>query len=383
MEIDRYDVTPFGAPRRTMGPVGYVAYYPNPIPRTVPISEHNVLKLADAEAALGHLAGAGRLLPDPHLLVNPYLRREAVSSTRIEGTQASLTDIFDAEATDAPYNADIEEVINYIRAMEHGLQRLAELPLSVRLIRELHGILLDGVRGRERRPGELRTTQNWIGASGATIETAAFVPPPPEALIDLLGDLENFIHAQPRLPPLIQAALVHYQFETIHPFLDGNGRLGRLLIVFFLIIRDRLPAPLLYLSPYFEARRDTYYAALQAVRERGDIEIWLALFLDAVATQATDAVRRANKLVDLREQYRAVVGAQTRGLANQVVDLAFQNPVLSAATVENRLGGSRPAVISALRVMEASGFLTAAPNGPRGQLRWRAEGILQVLLDEL
>jgi len=266
--------------------------------------------------------------------------------------------------------------------MEHGLQRLTELPLSVRLIRELHGILLDGVRGRERRPGELRTTQNWIGPAGATIQTAVFVPPPPELLIDLLGDLENFIHAEPRLPPLVQAALVHYQFETIHPFLDGNGRLGRLLIVFFLIVRDRLPAPLLYLSPDFEQRRDTYYAALQAVREQGDIEGWLSLFLDAVTTQATDAVQRANRLIDLREHYRTTVGAHARGLANQVVDLAFQYPVLSAAVVERHLGGSRPAVISALRALEEAGVLTEAPNGPRRQLRWRAQGIIDVLLGE-
>lgn len=382
MDMDRYAVTPFGAPRRTPGPVGYVAYHPNPIPRILNISEDNVLKLADAEAALGHLAGAGRLLPDPHLLVHPYLRREAVSSTRIEGTQASLTELFDAEAADAPYGADIEEVVNYIRAMEYGLLRLQELPISVRLIRELHGVLLDGVRGRERLPGELRSTQNWIGEPGATIETAVFVPPPPDLLVGLLGDLENFIHDEPRLPPLIQAALVHYQFETIHPFLDGNGRLGRLLIVFFLIIRDRLPAPLLYLSPYFEQRRDEYYAALQSVREEGDIEPWLTLFLDAVTIQAADAVARANRLIDLRERYRTMVGARTRGLANQVVELAFQNPVLSAKVVETHLDASRPTVLSALRELEAAGVLTEATKGPRGQLRWRAEAILRVLLDE-
>ena len=261
MEPGSYADTPFGQARRTPGRTGYVAYFPNPIPRRLGLSDANLLGLADAEAALGRLAGAGRLLPDPHLLVQPYLRREAIASTRIEGTQASLQELFDAEASDKPYGADIEEVVNYVLAMETGLARLATLPVSVRLLREMHEVILAGVRGRDRQPGAVRTTQNWIGQLGATIETATFVPPPPGEVGALLTDLERFIHESPRLPPLVQAALVHYQFETIHPFLDGNGRLGRLLIVFFLVLRDRLPEPLLYLSPYFEAHRDEYYAA--------------------------------------------------------------------------------------------------------------------------
>lgn len=231
------------------------------------ISPENLLRLADAEAAVGRLVGAARLLPQPHLLVRPYLRREAVASTRIEGTQASLVDVFDAEAGDRPLSADVEEVVNYVRAMETGIRRLETLPVSTRLVRELHAVILAGVRGREHRPGEIRSTQNWIGPADATIETATFVPPPPDELGDLLTDLERFVHEEPLLSPLVQAALVHYQFETIHPFLDGNGRLGRLLIVFLLIVRDRLPEPLLYLSPYLEARRDAYYGALQGVRE--------------------------------------------------------------------------------------------------------------------
>lgn len=382
MDVTQYADSRFGSARRLPGRYGYVAYFPKPIPRTLEISEQNQLRLADAEAVLGHLAGAGRLLPDPHLLAYPYLRREAVASTRIEGTQATLGELFDAEATDAPFSPDIEEVVNYIRAMEHGLERVDSLPLSVRLIRELHEILLAGVRGRERKPGELRGTQNWIGASNATIESAAFVPPPPEVVPDLLGDLERFVHESPRLSPLIQAGLLHYQFETIHPFLDGNGRLGRLLIVFFLILRDRLPAPLLYLSPYFEQRRDEYYGALQAVRERGDSDEWLGLFFDAVRIQAADAVARATTLIDLRERYRNQVGATTRGLANQIADLAFERPVLSAKVVEGRFGASRPAVLHALRQLESIGILTELPNGPRGQLRWQAEEILQVLTAE-
>ena len=307
MDAGSYADTPFGSARRTLGHHGYVAYFPRPIPRQVPVSGDNLLRLADAEAALGRLAGGGRLLPNPHLLVRPFLRREAVASTRIEGTQASLLEVFEAEASDQPLGADVEEVVNYVRAMEIGLQRLQTLPLSTRLIREMHAAILAGVRGRTRQPGELRASQNWIGSPGATIETATFVPPPADELGDLLTDLERFVHETPQVPPLVQAALVHYQFETIHPFLDGNGRLGRLLIVFFLVVRDRLPEPLLYLSPYFDARRQAYYDALQGVRERGDFDQWLGMFLDGVRTQAADAVVRAERLADLREGYRATV----------------------------------------------------------------------------
>lgn len=382
MDAGRFADTPFGSARRTPGPHGYVAYFPRPIPRSVDISSANLLRLADAEAALGRLAGAGRFLPDPHLLVRPYLRREAVASTRIEGTQASLVDVFDAEASGQPLTADVEEVVNYVRAMETGLQRLQKLPVSTRLLREMHAVLLAGVRGRERQPGEIRSTQNWIGPPGATIETATFVPPPPDEIGPLLTDLERFVHENPPLPPLVQTALVHYQFETIHPFLDGNGRLGRLLIVFLLVVRERLPEPLLYLSPYFEARRGEYYDALQGVRERGDFEGWLALFLDAVCVQATDAVARAERLLDLREEYRARVRSITRGAANDLVDLAFDQPVLNARVVEERLSVTRPAALAALRQLEAAGILTPASGGPRRQLRWRAQEVLDVLAGE-
>jgi Fic family protein len=382
MDRDRYADTPFGAARRTRGRHGYVAYFPRPIPRRLSISERNLLRLADAEAALGRLAGAGRLLPHPHLLVRPYLRREAVASTRIEGTHASLVDVFDAEANDEPLDADVEEVVNYVRAMESGLRLLQTLPVSTRLIREMHAVILAGVRGRDRQPGELRSTQNWIGRAGATIETATFVPPPPDEIGDLLTDLERFVHEEPVLPPLVQAALVHYQFETIHPFLDGNGRLGRLLIVFFLLVRERLPEPLLYLSPYFEARREEYYDALQGVREHGDFDSWLGLFLDGIRVQAVDAVARAERLTDLRERYRLMVRSATRGAANQLVDLAFEQPILNARFVENRLDITRPAALTALRQLDALGVLAEVDDGPRGQLRWRAHDVLAILTEE-
>lgn len=383
MDANRYDVTVFGEARRTLGQHGYVAYFPKPIPRTLEIVGSTLLRLSDADAALGRLAGAGRLLPAPHLLVRPYLRREAVASTRIEGTQASLIEVFDAEASGQPFGADVEEVVNYVRAMELGLRRLEQhLPLSTRLIRELHAVILAGVRGRDRQPGELRTTRNWIGSAGATIETATFVPPPADEVGGLLADLERFMDEESELPPLVQAALVHYQFETIHPFLDGNGRLGRLLIVFFLVARGRVPEPLLYLSPYIEERREQYYDALQRVRETGDIGDWLDFFLAGVAAQASDAVERAERLLDLRERYRTSVQATTRGAANQLVDLAFEQPILTSRRVEDGLALTRPSALKALRQLEGAGVLVADAEGPRGQLRWRAEGILTVLTAE-
>ncbi|MFN0092685.1 MAG: Fic family protein [Acidimicrobiales bacterium] len=381
MDGARYQDGRFGVARPTGGRHGYVAYFPRPIPRTLEVSTDGLLRLADAEAALGRLAGVARLLPDPHLLVQPYLRREAVASTRIEGTQATLLEVYDAEATDAPYGADVEEVINYVRAMEAGLARLGSLPFSVRLIRELHAIILDGVRGRTRQPGEIRTSQNWIGSPDATVSTATFVPPPPAEIGGLLDDLERFVHEDPQLPPLLQAALLHYQFETIHPFLDGNGRVGRLLIVFLLVLRHRLPAPLLYLSPYLEARRPQYYDALQGVRERGDIDTWLALFLDAVTTQATDAVTRAERLVDLRERYRSTVSAATRGVAVQLVDLLFERPVLTARIVEDHFAITRPAALKALRQLDNLGIINPTQDGRRGQLRWRADEIINTLTE--
>ena len=268
MDASLYVDGTFGELRLVPG-LGYQAYHSRPLPQSVELAPSTVVCLADAEAALGRLAGAGRLLPNPHLLIRPYLLREALSSARIEGTQASLLGVLEAEAEERQYTPDIEEVLNYVLAMEKGLDRLDRIPLSLRLVREMHAILLSGVRGQERRPGEVRTSQNWIGPPGSTLKTASFVPPPPGEVGRLLSDWEGFVHQNRAIPVLVQSGLLHYQFETIHPFLDGNGRMGRLLIVFHLVIRDRLPQPLLYLSSYFERHRDEYYSKLQGVRERG------------------------------------------------------------------------------------------------------------------
>jgi Fic family protein len=260
------------------------------------------------------------LLPDPHLLVNAYITREAVSSSRIEGTQASVTEVFDAAATGETKRDDIREVRNYVAALNHGVRRLNDddFPISLRLIKEMHKILLTGVRGQDKTPGEFRTSQNWINSPDNRPETATFVPPPVHEMWQALDDWEKYLHDEaPRLPLLVRCALLHYQFETIHPFLDGNGRLGRLFIVLYLTDRGRLPTPLLYLSSYFDQRKGDYYDRLQYVRERGEVTEWLQFFLDGVAMQATDAVERAEQLSDLREYYRSRL--QGGGRAHLVV----------------------------------------------------------------
>jgi Fic family protein len=382
VELTNYASTPFGEARRTPGRHGYVAYFAAPIPRTIELPEPTIRILADAEASLGRLAGVGQLVPNPHLLIRPYLLREALSSTRIEGTQASLADVFETEASGEPPNADVEEVLNYIEALEWGLQQLGDLPLGVRLIREMHRRLLSGVRGRERMPGEFRRTQNWVGESGSTIETARFVPPPPTELPGLLADWERHAHEQAAVPLLVQNALLHYQFETLHPFLDGNGRIGRLLSVFLLVEHGRLPAPLLYLSAYLERHRTRYYEALQTVRERGNVLLWIELFLTAVGSQAADAVARAQRIVELRERYRAAAAAITSSNAMTLVDLVCETPIVSSRTVEARLGVTRPTALKLLRQLEGVGVLEEGNAGPRGQRRYLARELMAAVTEE-
>lgn len=371
MDPARYPRTVFGQARRTPGRHGYVAYHPASIPRALDLPPASQQLLADAEAALGRLAGVGQSLPNPHLLIRPYLLREALASTRIEGTRATMAELFEAGAG-APLNADTEEVVNYVTALDWGLSEVERLPLSTRLMRDMHRRLMAGVRGRERTPGELRTTQNWIGAANSTVETARFVPPPPDQLADLLSDWERFAHEEPEMPLLVQTALLHSQFETIHPFLDGNGRLGRLLLVFFLVERGRLPAPLLYLSAYLEAHRQRYYDALDSVRAQGDALPWVDLFLTAVRSQSADAVERAGRVLAVRDRY--LEAAATMATANGVatVDLICENPVVTARQVEQRLGVSRPTALRLLRQLAERGVLSEAEGGARGQRRYVA-----------
>lgn len=379
MELSDFPTTVFGEARRTVGSDPYVAYFPAPLPRTFALPSGMVALLADAEAALGRLAGVGQLLPNPHLLIRPYLLREAVASTTIEGTQASLAEIFELGAAgDAP-NADIEEVLAYVDAMEWAVTAATKLPLSSRLLLETHRRLLHGVRGADRRPGEYRATQNWIGRPGSDLRTAGFVPPPADELVEAMADWERFANESPEMPLLVQDALLHVQFETIHPFLDGNGRLGRLLLVLFLIVRGRLTAPLLYLSAGIERERDRYYVALRATRTDGDALPWIGLFLEAVRSQATDAVARAERLVSLRERYRARALELGSVNALQLVDVMCENPIVTTRLVEHRLGVARPTALRLLRQLADAGMLEEAVQGARGQRRYVARDLMDVV----
>lgn len=380
MDPAEYVSERFGRVRVPPGRWSFPTYAPEPLPRALELSAETVIALSEADTALGRLAGVGRLLPDPHLLVRPYITREALASSRIEGTQASLSDVYQAAAEGgSPEGSDVREVENYIRAMDEGLRLLPQLPISGRLVRMIHEVLMAGVRGRELTPGEFRTSPNWIGSSDDRPETAVFVPPAVEDMKPALADWERFVNGDHKLPPLVACALMHYQFETIHPFLDGNGRLGRLLIVFYLVEQGRLPQPLLYVSPYFEDRRSEYYNHLQAVRQRGEIQEWLRFFLAAVATQANDAVERAERLVDTRERYRQEL-AGTRSRVGEVIDMMFLTPVLTTGAVAQRLGVTVQAALNYIRDLERRRWLRELViKGRGGRTYWLATEVFEIL----
>ena len=333
------------AGRYVSQPAGYRAFIPAPLPPTPPLDLAGPLRerLSEADYALGRLDGAVLTLPNPDLIVFMYVRKEAVLSSQIEGTQSSLQNLLAAEARlndpDAP--ADVSEVINYVRAMNHGLARLAELPVSVRLVREIHAQLMQGVRGGRLTPGELRTSQNWIGPGSCTLRDATFVPPPPHEVPRALSDLERFLHDQGPLPPLVRVGLAHAQFETIHPFLDGNGRVGRLLITFLLTEQRLLARPVLYLSHFFKHHRSEYYDRLQAVRDAGDWEGWLAFFLRGVSEVSREATQTAAVILRMREDYRTrVTEGLGRAAANghRIMERLFDHPIVAVATVREWLG---------------------------------------------
>jgi Fic family protein len=321
---------------------GYWAFIPNPLPPRIVYDRDLSRLLSDADRSLGELSGTGSLLANPYLLISPYVRREAVSSSRIEGTQASLGDLFLFEAAESekPRVSDVREVRNYVQAIEYGIRRVEELPISTRLIREIHEILMQGVRGEHLTPGELRRSQNWIGSPGCSLNDATFVPPPVEEMGKALSEWEKYIHADPAEPPLIQCALMHYQFEAIHPFLDGNGRIGRLLIAFFLCEKGFLTQPLLYLSEFFDRYRDEYYSRLLAVSQKGDWRGWIEFFLRGIAFQALDAVSDAKKILELHSEYEQILGTtkQIPESAHRLVDEIFENPMISISGLSHKWG---------------------------------------------
>jgi Fic family protein len=346
-------------------PAGYRAFMPAPLPPHPPVALEGELPalLGSAERALGRLDGSVLTLPNPDLFVFMYVRKEAVLSSQIEGTQSSLQDLLAAEASlfDDSTPRDVDEVINYVRAMNHGLGRLAELPVSVRLIREIHAELMHGVRGGRLQPGELRTSQNWIGPSGSTIATAAFVPPPAHVVPEALSELERFLHQTDDLPAVVKIALAHVQFETIHPFLDGNGRVGRLLITFLLTERGVLHKPVLYLSHYLRHHRETYYDRLQAVRHNGEWEQWVDFFLHGVIDVAAEATETARRVIQLREEHRSAITARlgrSAASGHKVLETLYDRPILAVKDVQHLTGTTFAAANTLVSRLVDAGILS-------------------------
>ncbi len=376
------DPSEFQAPeagRVIRTPTGYFAFVPAPLPPRLTYDEALVLALSQADAALGELSGLGRQLPNADLLIAPYVRREAVLSSRIEGTRTVLAELLRDEASSGrAADDDVREVRNYVRALQHGLARLRHLPLSLRLVREIHERLMRGARGDRATPGEFCRSQNWIGPAGSTLETAPYVPPPPAEMNEALHRWELFLHDRGSIPELVQCALMHEQFEAIHPFLDGNGRVGRLLVTLFLVERGRLGQPLLYLSDYLEAHRDEYYDRLQRVRAHGDWSGWIKYFLVGVRDTARKAVRQAGRLMDLRERLRRKLVAKPRALL--LLDELFKNPYVDVARARKALGVTHPTAQQAIRVLEDADVLKEATGRRWGRL-FLARPILEAIED--
>lgn len=357
---------------------GYYCFIPAPLPPVINYDRDLAMRLSRADAALSELSGLGRHLPNPHLLIAPYSRKEAVLSSRIEGTQASLSDLLldelrsasSSEATD-----DIREVRNYVRALDIGIERSKQIPLGVRMVKELHAELMKGVRGQEKTPGEFRRSQNWIGPAGTTPATAPYVPPPPQEMQEALSNWEKFINERKKMPDLIQCAIMHEQFEAIHPFLDGNGRVGRILIPLFLMERQRLSQPLLYLSAYIEAHRQDYYALLQRVRTHGDWMSWIGFFLEGVAESADQAVRQSDNLLNLRKTARSGL----RNLkAEKLLDALFVNPYITVARAADILKVTPPTADRAIHLLERAGILQELTGRTWGRV-FAAKPILEAI----
>ena len=369
-------------------PGGYAAFMPRPLPPDPPIAYEGALQaaLSEADMALGRLDGSIQTLPDPDLFVFMYVRKEAVLSSQIEGTQSSINDLLEAEAEvfDPARPRDVGEVLNYVAAMNLGLGRLDGTPLSVDLIREIHDRLLTGVRGEDKAPGELRPNQNWIGPPGCAIHEATFVPPPPDAVVPALEELQDFIARDtPGLPALVKIGLAHAQFETIHPFRDGNGRVGRLLITFFLCQHGILLHPVLTLSHYFRRHQMDYYRRLQAVRDKGDWEGWLIFFLAGVARVSGEASETARRIVRLREAHRSLITAEfgravAQGLT--VLEHLLQRPIVQIKEIQALLQVTYPAANTLVRRLVEAGLLEEVTGYARNR-RFRYRPYIELFSD--
>ncbi len=350
---------------------GYNAFMPAPLPPKPPLEQDDELTslVSQAGIAIGKLSGLATIISDVNFFIYLYVRKEALLSSQIEGTQCSLEDVLNPDPENAEHIKDIEEVSNYVKAMNQGLRRLTELPLSTRLIKEIHAILLAGVRGSSKTPGEFRRSQNWIGRPGSTPSTAAFIPPPPEDVERLMGELEKYIHQDDDISPLIKVALIHAQFETIHPFLDGNGRLGRLLVTYLLCTWGVLDKPLLYLSYYLKIHRSEYYAKMMDVRLKGNWEAWVKFFLRGLCESATTANQTALDAYHLQQRDRSKL-EQTKILpyAKQVFEEFCRNPILNNATLVKKHNASKPKVQRALDALIKVGMLQETSGKARNRV---------------
>jgi Fic family protein len=358
---------------------GYTAFLPAPLPPPLRWTTRLVTALSDADRLVGRLAGEGGRLTNPHILIRPFIRREAVLSSKIEGTQATLGELLAAEAgADVDRSPDdLREVGNYVTALEYGISRLKKLPLCVRLTRELHEKLMTRVRGHQATPGQFRKVQNWIGRPGSTLSNASYVPPPPTEVKSCLADWETFLH-ESTLPPLITIALAHYQFEAIHPFIDGNGRVGRLLITLYLVERKILPSPLLYLSAFFEASRKDYYEGLRGVSDRGTWNEWVEYFLLGVARMSEDALNRAERINGLMRQWQTRFSGESTRTPLRVLEMLGANPFITINGVAAKLKVAFTTAQRAIDRLEQGKVLMPRTDAKRGRV-FCAQDLLDIL----
>jgi Fic family protein len=366
-------------PGKSVSQGSYSAFVPAPLPPELDWTPRLIGALSDADRLVGRLAGEGGRLPNPHILMRPFVRREAVLSSKIEGTQATLGELLAAEAGATVNRSpdDLREVGNYVVALEHGISRLKKLPICARLTRELHEKLMTAVRGQQSAPGQFRKTQNWIGKPGSTIATASYIPPPPGEIEPCLAAWEKFLN-ESRLPPLVTIALAHYQFEAIHPFLDGNGRVGRLLITLFLIERKILPTPLLYLSAFFEASRREYYDGLRGVSEHGGWNDWLEYFLLGVARMSEDALNRATRINELLALWQKKVSGESSSNPLHVVELLAANPFVTTKCTAHKLGIAFTTAQRAIERLEHANIVKRMGDAKRDRV-YCATALLDIL----
>jgi len=357
---------------------GYQAFRPSPLPPEIVFSKSMLRSLSDADHLLGKLAGEGRAFKNPHLLMRPFIKREAVFSSRIEGTQATLGELLVSDAGVAVDRSpdDLREVSNYVTALEYGILRLQKLPLSLRLVLELHEKLMQGVRGEHATPGEFRRSQNWIGTPGCTLLNASYVPPPVTELMSCLADWETFLHDR-SLPSLIQAAMLHSQFEAIHPFLDGNGRVGRLMITLFLIERNILPTPLLYLSAFFEATRSDYYDRLAGVTHRGAWIEWIEYFLNGIARMSEDALSRAERINNLLIKWRQAATGRSK-VPLKILDMIEENPYCTLRHISEKLDLAFSTAQRGVDKLTELGVLKQIDSAKRNRV-YCAQGMMNIL----